>query len=349
MSYFLSALIPSSAKVSYPCVDVTAATRIASLDDYSGNGHTLFANGTGSDRPLGELSSLNGHPSVVHAGESPLAVGGSTLNLKELWIMCRYDLAANFGAAYRGLVSGATAGDALVGNVSDTKFVDFGLTGAFYYKSQVNYPSTYPTHAFTAPFTKFEVIRTGATVVFGMDDVQVGQDRDYDGVAHGAAAARRWYGRWMDLHAFQANLTANEVRSMNLYYDLKYEQWLNVGTTLEFPDPTITGIGWNHFKAYAQEWDTVTDTVEYEDGGMDFNERTDTPMRTWDIGFTGLTAAQMEIFDTFNNVARRSRTFSMVDKFGVTQTGLRIKSYSSSHNEHKAWNNTVQFNLVKYP
>lgn len=344
MSYFLSELIPTTGLVaSYPCVDVTTATRIATIADYSGNGRDLAATGTAtsgsSGSPIGELSTLNGYPTVLHAGEKPLLYAPTPV-VKELYILTKYDGAANFGATYRGLVSGETSsGLDLVGDGSgtSTKFFDYTPLVYNYYKSH----TSYATSNAQAPFSNFELVELSYASDMNWDGIQVGQ--------HKTDTARRWLGRWADLHVYSSQLSTNERRRIRLYYDLKYLLWRTNSTTLEFPDPTLTGIYWNHFKARPLEWDEVTDTFEYEDAGRDFNERTDTPPQRWDITFTGLSYGQMEIFDTFNKVARRSRTFSLVDKWGVTQTGVRIESYSSSHRDHKSWANEVTFSLVKYP
>lgn len=342
--FLLSELIPTASLVAaYPCVDVTAAVRLASVADYSGTGKTLSAVGTSTDRPLGELNSLNGRPSVVHAGEKPLLYAPS-VSVKEVWIMCKYDLAANFGSTYRGLVSGETAGDALTGDGSGTSTKFFDLSESLAYKSQVSYASG----AFEAPFSKFEVVRTGNSVDLGFDGLQVGQQKDFDGVLHAGATARRWRGRWMGLFVFSSLLSANEARAMNLYYDLVYQQWRYAGTTLEFPEPNITGIRYHHYEEVPVDWDGVTDDYEYEDGGKDFNVRTSSPTQRWEIEFTPLTYAQLQIFKEFNRVARRDRTFSFTDKYGVTWSNVRIESYKQNHDAHKSWRNTANFTLAQY-
>lgn len=119
-------------------------------------------------------------------------------------------------------------------------------------------------------------------------------------------------------------------------------------TELYFPSPTRSGIYWRHFKQNDIKYEDITDVITYEDEGKDFNERTDTPPIIFDIDYTGLTTAQRQVFDDFNDDAKRSRTFSLIDKFGVTWTGLRIVSYEGSHEDHKSWVHAAVFRLCKY-
>lgn len=341
--YLLSELVPTSGLLAdYPLEEITSGTTVEQVTDYSGNGRHLLANNDTPTSPATQtitLDSINGRAAINHSGDAPLTSSGA-MNAKHILMLAKYDLAANFGGTYRGLISDNNAISVLVGSnaASSTKFVDFGWGANYTYRKN---RTAYAEAAQEAPFSNFEVVEAILTTGFSLTSLQVGQQTNQ--------TARRWRGRWGDLKLYSSVLSGNELRRIRLYYDLRYYLWLIAGTTLEFPDPTLTGIPWNHVKKFPVDWDGVTDTWEYEDGGRDFNERTDTPLTEWEVTFTGLSRAQLDIFDEFNKAVRRSRTFSFIDNYGVTHTGVRIRSYESGHDGNVSWINNCTFRLVKYP
>lgn len=342
-AYFLSELVPTSGLMAdYPLDEIVTAGHVPSVIDYSGNGRTLIAsNDIVLDPPEQtiELNSINGHPSINHTGDAPLDCSGA-FNAKHVFILAKYDLAANFGGSYRGLISDNNAITVLVGDnaASSTTFTNIGFGGNYAYKKS---QTAFAEANQQAPFTNFELLETILTSGFSLQSLRVGQQT--------TNTARRWRGRWADLKLYSSVLSGNDLRKLRLYYDLKFQLWLTAITTLEFPDPTLTGINWRRFKRAPLDWDSVSDSFEFEDGGRTFNERTDTPPIEWEVGFEGLTRAQLDIFDEFNRAARRSRSFSFVDKFGDTHTGVRIGSYSSDHDDYKSWRHNCSFRLIKYP
>lgn len=335
---YLEALIPTTNLIAwYNLEDVTAA-RLASLADASGNSRTLSAVGSDPDRPLGVLNALNGNPLVRFDDVSSLLYTTTPPVVYDIFILAKYTLAANFGGSYRGLISGETAGDALTGSngASSTLFVDNGTGTSFYTKSGTSYAAA----AMAAPFSQYELLRYGDTAGIAFDGIQLGNQKNL---------TRRWRGDVGDVLIYGAVQSAANARRIALYYDLKYGLWLLNSTTLYFPDPTTTGIDWARFDDEPEKWADVTLTHEYYDGGRSFNVLTDTPPQYWEIGYTGLTPEEAEIFDAFWSAARLNRTFSLIDKYGDTQTGLRIVEYSRGHKEHKSWDKEVTFRLVKYP
>lgn len=170
-----------------------------------------------------------------------------------------------------------------------------------------------------------------------------------DGLQIGQALNDPWSGWVGDIFIYSAVKTAAERRSIKLYYDLKFHLWLTDGTTLYFPDPATTGIDWERFNRIPFDWNAVTVSNEYDDTGRSFNVLTDTPASLWEIRYSGLTRDEADVFDAFNDAARRDRTFSFLDKDGTTHTGVRIESYSRDHEGHKSWSSSVAFTLVKYP
>ncbi len=341
MSYYLSELVPTSGLlVDYPLADVTAAGLIATVTDYSGNSRTLSATAAAPDRPAYELDSLNGHPSIEFAGEAPLLYN-STFGLpKHIFMVAKYDLAANFGGTYRGLLSDTGSVTVLVGDnaASSTKFTNLAIGGDFSYKKS---QTSHAESAQEAPFTNFELLELSFSTGFSLTTLQLGQQLGLTG--------RRWYGRIPDLKMYSAVLTGADLRKLRLYYDLKFHLFALNSTTLYFPDPTTTGIKWARYKKIAKDWTAVTVDHTYDDEGKSFNTSTNTPPTFWEIGFTGMTSAQIDIFDAFNDAARRDRTFSLIDKAGVTQTGVRIVNYERDHDAHKSWSHNCQFTLAKFP
>lgn len=335
---YLSALVPTTDLIAwYNLEDVTAA-RLASLADASGNGRNLSATAADPDRPLGVLDTLNGYPVVRFDNVAPLLNTSSPPNLYDIFIVAKYTLAANFGGAYRGLISGETAGDALVGDnaANSTKFLNLGIGTSFYYKSQTLYAAA----AQEAPFTNFELLRYGDTGGMAFDGIQLGNHK---------ALTARWRGDVADILIYGSVQSAALARRIALYYDLKFHLWRTNSTTLYFPDPTTTDIWWARFDDEPQPWASVTSVHEYEDRGRSFNVATDTPPQFWEIEFNGLTKEEAEIFDAFNSAARMDRTFSLIDKYGETHTGVRIVEYARSHEGHKSWSKSVRFRLAKYP
>lgn len=116
-----------------------------------------------------------------------------------------------------------------------------------------------------------------------------------------------------------------------------------------FPTDVATGIPYFHYDMVPRDFESVTDSYEYEDGNKDFNERSANPPRIWNITFIqGLSKAQTDIFDEFWEGVRKTQTFTFVDKYGDTYAGVRVKDYSRAHEANKAWDKTVSFVLVQY-
>lgn len=122
----------------------------------------------------------------------------------------------------------------------------------------------------------------------------------------------------------------------------------------DFPSYTFTGKRPRREIELAPDWKSVTDDYEFEDGGHDFNERSDAAPVRWEYvvdGF-GTTAAaardDVSVYHDFWNTYRLSQPFNFTDKYGVTWANVHIESYSRTHSEHKSWQVTCSFNLVSY-
>lgn len=342
--YDLSELVPTSGLLAdYPLDEITSDDPVATVTDYSGNSRTLSAN---NDVPVipaeqtVELDVLNGRPAISHSGDAPLKATGG-MNAKHIFMVAKYDLAANFGGTYRGLISDDTSITALVGDngASSTKFTNLGFGGSYTYtKSQTAYAESNQQ----APFSNFELLEITHSTGFSLANLQIGQQTNNTG--------RRWRGRWTDLKLYSAILTGTNLRKLRLYYDLKFQLFLTSGTTLEFPYPDLTGIYYEHFNDKPQDWPEITDSYTYEDGGRTFNRRSDSTTREWDLRFMrGLSKAQTDIFDAFWDAVGIDRTFSFTDKYGTEWENVRVKNYSRAHEGHRSWDRQAAFTLVKYP
>lgn len=112
-----------------------------------------------------------------------------------------------------------------------------------------------------------------------------------------------------------------------------------------FPTSEITGIPKTRFHD-KRDYEAITDTWTYEDGSTDANEVTDNAPYNWEYFFTGLTPAQAQVYEDFFNTVRLSQKFYFTDKFGVTYSNVKVKSYTRNWDAHKSWVMTVEFNLV---
>lgn len=337
-AFYLSPLIPSADLVrAYPLwnEDKEDGLLISTVFDESDNAGDLLGIGAMVDIPSWDLANgPNGRAVIYQSGVSGLQ-NTADFTAKDIFVLAKFDGTAF--AAYHGLISGDTSPGVLVSDNTGTKFADLATGTVMYEKG----PTTYTEATMEAPMNAWGLCRVYKSDAWAMDGIQVGEDR--------AFTARKWDGWIGDVFIYSAIKTEAEKRSIRLYYDLKFNLWLTDGATLYFPDQEATGIRYFKYDAEPLPWDNVTVSNEYEDGGRSFNTVTDDPPRFWTIEFTGLTPEQTEVFDAFNDAARRSRTFSFVDKEGTTWTNVRIENYSRSHEGHKSWVKAVKFRLVKYP
>ena len=343
MANYLSALIPSTVLAWYPLADVTAAGNITTVTDASGNGRHL--SGPASNKPTYVLNGIGTRPVIRFSGsDDPLTyTSATTWTVRDMVALVKYAPASgSVFADYNGLISNTASNDPfLIGNSGTANFYDNDPPDPAdnaYRKDWTFYAET----AMAAPINTFGVVQFSHTNGYAYTSsagLQIGKDRNF--------AARTWKGDIAEMMFFSTVLTANERRSVKLYHDLKYERWKSDSTTLEFPDPTITGIDYARYNVLPRDYSSVTVSHIYEDEGRSFNE-TGTPPARWELEFTGLSKAEAQIFDAFYDAARLVNTFSFLDKDSTTNTGVRIEAYERSHSEHRSWDNSVKFTLAKY-
>lgn len=344
MARFLEKLLPTGAAFWYGMNDRLANGQDALIVlDYSGNDRHLIST---APAPQWENGFYNPVNNVYFDGSGNPLAATFAATIKHIFTIARYDGGVNFGASYRGLLSGLAAINSgiLVGNLNSQTFTSFSFGAGFQYKKS---GIAYLENNQVAPFAKFELLDVSYASGWLLDGLQIGRDR--------ADAARKWTGRVGETIGYGRVLSANESAAVNLYYDLKYGLWRANGTILTFPNPSITGILYRRFYADTPDYKKTTVSHEYEDGGKSFSETSAFAPRQWEVEFNCAEAthadskAKTDIFDAFYNQARYSRTFNFTDKYGETHTGVRIEDYNRSHSAHKSWSQNCRFRLVKLP
>lgn len=329
----------------YPLTNDAVSATV--LIDEAGN-NDLTAVVPGIDVPTVTANQLNGYKAVVHNNDTDYFNYTGSLSVKDVFIVAKVDDTPDFDDPFRGLLSGvANINNALlVGKGSTTRWLSTaeGAPVMGYLSDDI----LQADGARTAPFDAFHRIRistSGAAVV--LDGLNVGQDRQN--------IDRLFKGKWADIMLFSSQRTEDEAKAIALYQDLKFNLWRTNSTTINFPTPGMTGINYRRWYAAPERWEDTVNMHEYEDGGMSFNEISDTAIKEWEVEFDcvaqthALAKTQYEIFDEFWNAVRTSRSFNFTDKYGTTHTGVRVKKYARDHRAHKSWQNEASFTLVKYP
>lgn len=96
------------------------------------------------------------------------------------------------------------------------------------------------------------------------------------------------------------------------------------------------------------DYDAVTEDVEYQDGGKNFAENSDTFPRRWLFEYNSLTNAQAAAIDAVYNTYRKANSFSFTDKNGNVFTDCYFERFNKDHDGHKSWIQKRRFSIVKY-
>lgn len=333
-SFALSALIPTSGLVrAYPLASDTgsAGDYVTAVADESGSGANLARLDTsGTNGP--KWAELNGRKTLAFTGSVKGLTNTTDFTLRDVFALAKHDGSAF--DAYRGVVSDNATNPVILSNNSGTKFFDLTIGTVSYRKSGTLYTASTQE----APMNAWALVQMANTASWAMDGLQLGTDR---------ANARYWKGWIGPVFAYSEARSAAERRAIKLWYDLRYQLWLEDGTTLEFPSPDITGILWSRFREVPRDYSSVTVSHVYEDEGRSFNE-TGTPPRRFEVEFTGLARAEADVFDAFWEAARMVRTFTLTTPADEAVTGVRIESYERDHDSNRGWINSVKFVLAKY-
>jgi hypothetical protein len=246
-------------------------------------------------------------------------------------VVCRYNGATFANDAV--LISDNVANSTLKGDSTEDEF----LSNATTYELNWSVPVTK-----LAPMNEWGAVRISRSPGFDFgnlsDRLTLGDQ--YDGTGD------NWLGDVAEIMFFSSPLTSTERKQVKFYNQLK---WGLLGmSTVNFPDPTITGIDYARYYEVPADYSEVTYTNDYEDGGRSFNQ-SGTPPKRWEIEFTGLDPDEAEIFDIFHDLVKMVGTFDFTDPASVTYSDVRVESYERNHTGHRSWINTVRFTLTQYP
>ena len=248
-------------------------------------------------------------------------------------VVCKYNGTTFANDAVLISNNAAVPGETLKGDSAEDEFVSNATT----YELNWSTPVTK-----LAPMNEWGVVRISRSPGFDFgnlsDRLTLGDQ--YDGTGD------NWLGDIAEVMLFSSPLTSTERKQVKFYNQLK---WGLLGmSTVNFPDPTITGIPYARYYEVPTDYSEVTYVNEYEDGGRSFNQ-SGTPPKRWEVQFTGLDQDEADIFDVFHDLVKMVGTFDFTDPDNVTHTGVRVESYSRTHQEHRSWINTVAFTLTQYP
>jgi hypothetical protein len=328
-------LIPASGLIAWHQCKIGESGDNAAFDS-SPNGRNIIA---ASPSPVIQFNLLNGQPGWYFNGSTakPLTYSEPGLTVKHAFVLAAAEESAF--TVNRGLLSGPTSGDLLTTNNSGTKFFTWG-TGYEYRKSD----TVYADSLWEAPRSLVpELIEISYPDGVTLDGIQVGQQK--------ADTSRRWKGYFFEQVLYDRILTETERAQLHLYFNIKFAAWIR-GVPFYFPDkmivPQLAGQQLVHhrYREVPRTWDDVTDSITYDDGGVDFNEAGDSAPIRWEYVYQNVPKAQKPIFDEFWNQARKVNGFYFRTPEYVVWNGVRVESYGRDHEEHKRWRNEITFALV---
>lgn len=310
------------------------------IDDLSPNARDLI---NASSPPVLTQNVINGYPAWYFDGtKNPLFFTGA-ISLRHTFILGSAQ-DASF-STYRGLLSGYTSGDVLVSEPSGTKFTDLGLGANYVYRKG---GKVYANNDLQAPVNgQFALMEVQHPVgAQSLDGIQVGQQKTF--------TTRLWKGHFVEQVLYNRILTDAERMRLMFYFILKF----NIETAdmpLYFPSDDFLHIKRRRFYAEPPQWQKITDSYEFEDGGRTFNETAKQAPRRWKYEYEVVntsgagTPGEVFIFDEFYDLVRHSRPFFFADKYGKTWDNVRIEAYERTHAAHKPWRQNVKFSLIRYP
>lgn len=104
-----------------------------------------------------------------------------------------------------------------------------------------------------------------------------------------------------------------------------------------------TGPRYMKYLKVRKDWDSVTITSKFEDGGIDTNLISSTPVQEYRLSYDGLTDEDANILDQFWEQHGRHTLFTFIEPRdhpstgveGSTVTGCRFISYDKDHEKVK--------------
>ena len=314
----------------------------AIVPDYSGNGRDLTLDVSAVppalDSTVYKANLFDKRPVLYFDGASsdPFKNSAAIVSIKHVFMLVKFDGAAFAGN--EGLLSDTNAINVLAGGgAASTIFFNFSFANYTYF---YNFAAKAQSNQ-TAPINVWALVEIQKTDGFPMQGWQIGRQL--------GGATARWKGWWAENLGFSEVLSETDRQKVYLYFALKFGTQ-NLGQNpLYFPSDDFLPFRRSRFFAEPPDYRRITDSFEFEDGGMTFNESAGGAARRWEYDYLSRTPAQAAIFDEFFNQARFAGKFLFLDKYGETHTNVQIESYNRSHEAHKSWKNDCKFVLVKYP
>lgn len=298
--------------------------------DYSGNGRTLVA---ASPYPVTSTGAINGKPVIIWNGTAKPLANASTFTLACGFVVVKINEAtfSNFS----GILTDSAVFGILVGDNGLTNLYDFGYTGFEYRVDDLRSLAPFP-----APMNAYKLIYFRFTTPFSIVGVQFGQDRA--DTARRAKMSLAFAALYSDAAPFESPTALRNAQEVIAgHFDL----------TLEASNPlndfNYTSIHRNRYKENPKDYAKTTRTHEYEDGGISFNETSESAPQTWELSYW-LTVEQAEIFDAHFDAHRLSRPFDFISKRGLV-SNVFYKDYDRDHNGNQPKIQLRKIVLVKYP
>ncbi len=329
-------LLPTAGLAAWYACEPSAGSTSIAAPDFSGGGYDLVGTAGAGNSPTIQANVYGGLPAWYFNGTTnqPLKVT-TPITYRHIFTLAAFE-EPTF-TQYRGLITGVASGDILIGNNTGIEF--YFLSSAYQYRLNA---VLHGDNDWRAPLNKqfglveFLFPSPGA----GYDGVQIGQQTNQ--------AGRRFKGWFAESLIYNVELSQTDIERVRLYFNLKYGIWKK-GVPLYFPSDDLLPYRRTRFYASPADYNKITDTYEYEDGGRDFNEVASSAPQRWEYEYLYRTPEQAKMFDAFYDQVRLKNPFFLRDKYGTVHSNVRVESYSRTHESHKSWRNDVKFRLVKYP
>lgn len=101
------------------------------------------------------------------------------------------------------------------------------------------------------------------------------------------------------------------------------------------------------FHASPGDWDEVTESHRFQDGGIAFNELNDTAGKVWTVIWTGLSEAEAAPIDAFYEEKKLSNSFTFETRLEGTYSAAYFLEYTRDHT--KVWAQTRECKIIAYP
>jgi len=214
------AWIPTGGLLAWHAADQYNA---ADVYDQSVNGRTLSGDPGNSAALVPDH--INGLPALYFDGTVGPSNWTGSVTPAHVFVITGYD-GTSFGPAYCGLLTGSTAGDILVGNISSANWFNFS-DGRTYRRYDVEFPES----AAPGVFGTIGVVEVSRSSGWSLNGIQIGQQRSF--------TDRLWKGYWCEHLIYDRVLSDIERWKIYRYIACKYQIWPKILSGVSvFPFPS---------------------------------------------------------------------------------------------------------------